>query len=139
MPKSLLYILWAILFALCAALGFTPESQSAVKWLLVFLALSFYAPPGVLLWKAWQEKDKITVKRLLIISAGALLASLLTMVANLMSALSDSAVLGNILHGAWVILATPMACGRYWFLSLFLWAALLFAAVEALKALKKEG
>ena len=66
MTKQTLFILWSILFALCAGLGFLPETGV----LTTAAALLFFVPPAVLLYRAKQVGDDHT--RLLIRNLSAL-------------------------------------------------------------------
>ena len=47
MKKSHLFALWGVLFVLCAALGFLPESSG---WMTAVSVL-FFLPPALLLYK----------------------------------------------------------------------------------------
>ena len=54
------------------------------------------------------------------------------LIANFLSVLG-SELLGNILYYVLVIVSTPMVCGQYWVISLFLWAYLMIACMKALR------
>ncbi len=137
MNKTLLYVIWAGLYMLCAVLGFIPEPEGISKVLMTAAAVLFFLPPALLLWRSWRAKDQKCLKLLCSLSACSLGITLLLMVANLLSVLASTAV-GDFLYGALVILAVPMVCSGYWFLGPVLWATLLFTALELLRSLKKE-
>ena len=132
MKNKTLYILWAVLFVLCAVLGFFRETVTEGTWLMTLLSVLFFAPPGTLLWRARKGKDDHT--RLLIrnLSGASLGLTLVLLVANLMAALG-SEWLGNFLDALLTVLSTPMKASGYWALSLFLWAFLFIASLKGKK------
>ena len=132
MKNKTLYILWAVLFVLCAVLGFFRETVTEGTWLMTLLSVLFFAPPGTLLWRARKGKDDHT--RLLIrnLSGASLGLTLVLLVANLMAALG-SEWLGNFLDALLTVLSAPMKASGYWALSLFLWAFLFIASLKGKK------
>ena len=132
MKNKTIYILWAVLFALCAVLGFFREVVTEGQWLMTLLSLLFFVPPGALLWRARKRKDEHT--RLLIrnLSGASLALTLALLVANLMAALG-SEWLGNFLDALLTVLSAPMKASGYWALSLFLWAFLFIASLKGKK------
>lgn len=135
MSKRTLFALWGVMFIVCAALGFIPEPQGAVRFLLTALSVAFFVPPAWLLYTAGQTRDEHT--RLLIrnLSALSLALTLVLLVGNVLSALT-SEFLGKLLHTVLVIVSAPMICSGYWVLSLFLWACLLMASLSIRKGRK---
>ena len=129
MKNKTLYILWAVLFALCAVLGFFRETVTEGQWLMTLLSLLFFVPPGALLWRAHKNKDEHT--RLLIrnISGASLGLTVVLLVANLLSVLG-SAWLGTVLDALLTVLSAPMKSGPSWALSIFLWAFLFLSAAK---------
>ena len=129
MKNKTLYILWAILFALCALLGFFRETVTEGQWLMTLLSVAFFAPPGALLWRARKNKDGHT--RLLIRNlAGASLGlTLVLLVVNFLSVMGSDR-LGTVLDALLTILTTPMVASGYWALSIFLWAFLFLSAAK---------
>ena len=128
MNKKTLSILWALLFVLCAGLGFIPEPQGAVKGLMTAASALFFLPPSLLLWQG----DRDTAALIRNLSALSLGVTLLTLILNFILAVS-SETLGNILHYVLVVVSTPMICSGYWVLSLFLWACLLMVSLKKLR------
>ena len=125
--KKTLYILWGFLFILCAGLGFIPEATGFGKAVLAFLGLIFFLPGAILLWDAISCGDRKTVLQIRLLSLSWLVVTLLLLVGNLLS-VNASQTVGNLLYGALVILSSPLACGQFWELTLFLWASLLTAS-----------
>ena len=125
MTKRMLFILWGILFALCAGLGFLPSAGI----LATAAALLFFVPPVVLLYRARRDGDdpaRLLIRNLAALSLGLTVALL---VINFLTALSSEA-LGTAVHCLLTVVSTPMICSGHWALSLFLWACLLMASLK---------
>ena len=125
MNKKTLFVLWGILFVLCAGLGFIPAPAGAMKGLMTTLSILFFLPPALLLWKIDRE-TAILIRNLSLLSLG---VTLVTLILNFVLAVS-SEFLGNVLHYILVIVSAPMICSGYWVLSLFLWACLLMVSLK---------
>ena len=127
MKERILYIVWAVLYAICAALGFYGEAQGVGKVLFVLTALIFFLPGIGLLVLGFQEKNRKILNRVRIISAISLVLTLCFLVANVAVA-AGAETTNKVLHVLLVLVSAPMLCGQYWAMSLFLWACLLFAS-----------
>lgn len=125
MQKKYLFALWGVLFILCAALGFVPEPQGMLKYVMTAASVLFFLPPALLLYRS----DRDTALLIRNLSALSLGMTLVTLVLNFVLAVS-SETLGNILHYILVVVSCPMICSGYWALSLFLWACLLMASLK---------
>lgn len=136
MEKSILKALWAGMFILCAVLGFVPEPEGFDLWMMVTLAVLFFVPPALLLYKAWKDRDTRELRLVRVIALISLIGTVVLLVANILSAIG-SQMLGKILYWALIIFSTPMVCGQYYVLSLFLWALVLMTAISLEKSLKK--
>lgn len=133
---NLLYLIWGVLFAFCAALGFIPEPEGFTKAIMVMLSVGFFVPGFMLLHQFTQTRDLAGLKLLRLLCILALSLDTLLVVVNMLSVgLSDS--VGVVLHGMLVILGSPMVCSQYWIVVLFLWALLMSLAVSHIKALKE--
>lgn len=132
MKKSTLFALWGGLFVICAALGFVPEPEGSLRILLVIFALAFFVPPMILMNQAKAGKDRSTLMLIRNLAAMSLILTLVLIIANFMS-FAASEVVGNILYALLIVITTPMICGQYWALSMFLWAYLMIACAAALK------
>ena len=128
MNKKTLFVLWGVLFAVCAGLGFIPEPQGAWKAVMTAVAVLFFLPPAWLLYCADRETAML-IRNLSLLSLG---VTLVTLILNFVLAVS-SEFLGTMLHYILVIVSAPMICSGYWVLSLFLWACLLMASLKILK------
>ena len=129
MNSKTLFILWGILFAVCAGLGLIFEAPGVLG---MVAGCSFFLPPAYLLYRSRKAGNRNCIKLIRNLSLSSLVLTLVLLVANLFTALG-SETLGKLLHILLGILSAPMfACG-YWVLSLFLWACLLMASLSALK------
>ena len=124
MKKSVIYALWGILYAICVGLGFVQNAEGYGKVLLFLSALICFLPPFYLVFRAKKESSRKDLLALRLISGGVLALSLILLVLNFLS-VYFSARTGLILYVILVMFSAPMACGQYWFMSLFLWACLL--------------
>ena len=132
MNRTSFYTAWAGLFILCAGLGFIPEPAGFLKFLMILLTLGFFAVPGWFL--TWLDKrgDKIHIAVVRNLAAVSLGLTLVLILVNVVSFMAPEWV-GNLLHILLIIVSTPMVCGQYWVLSLFLWACLMIWAHKLLK------
>ena len=129
MKKSMIYGIWAVLYCICVGLGFVSEPAGLGKALLVATALIFFLPPFYLFFTAKKEKDRKTVLVLRLISISVLALSLVFLVLNFLS-VYFSAETGLVLHVLLVMFSTPMLCGQFWAMSLFLWAILMILSFQ---------
>ena len=128
MNKKNLFVLWGVLFILCAGLGFLPEPAGLLKGLMTALSVLFFVPPALLLYHADRE-TALLIRNLAALSLG---VTLVTLILNFVLAVS-SEFLGNVLHYILVVVSSPMICSGYWVLSLFLWACLLMVSLQNLR------
>ena len=132
MKKSMLYTAWAVLFILCAGLGFIPNPGLAGGILMTALSVLFFVPPALLVYRAAREKDTDTLRLVRNLSLLSLSLTLTALVGNLLGAVY-SETLGNFLHYLLIVVSSPMICSGYWVLSLFLWACLLMVTMKQIK------
>lgn len=134
MKERVLYICWAVLYAICAALGFYGEAAGFGKVLFVLTALIFFLPGIGLLILGYRDRNRKILRRVRIISVVSLVLTLTFLIANVAVAASETT--NKLLHVLLVLVSAPMLCGQYWVLSLFLWACLLFATFIKLPKVK---
>ena len=135
--KGILKAIWAGMYILCGVLSFLPAPSGGNKVLFILLALLFFAPPFADIYFSWQRNDQKELRLLRLLSLVSLGATLVLLVANVLSVLGGEA-LGNVLYYLLVLSSVPMICGQYWAYSLLLWAVLLWCSVAALKKRKKS-
>lgn len=125
MKRKAIYALWAVLFILCAGLGFIPEPEGLTATALTLFSAAFFVPPALLLYQA-ETQDVLLIRNL---SALSLTLTLALLIANFLTAFS-SETLGLILHYILIIVSCPMICSGHWVMSLFLWACLLMGSLR---------
>ena len=135
MKKKGLFVLWGVLFAACAGLGFVPQPTDGLKWLLGLLGLLFFAPPVLLLARAQESGDRAVAALVRNLAIASLVLTLLALVGNVLSLLGG-VTLGNVMNVVLAIVSTPMFCGQIWVLSIFCWAFLMIAANKLVKKMK---
>ncbi len=132
MKKQVLFGLWAGLFIVCAGLGFIPEPQGAVRAVLTLLALGFFVPPAVLVYRAVKEEDRRTLLLIRNLSALSLGLTALLLIFNFLSVMG-SETMGVFLYTVLTVVSSPMICSGSWALSLFAWACLLMVVLKQLR------
>lgn len=132
MNTKILFALWGVLFIICAALGFMPEADYPL------MALLFFVPPAVLLYRAGKQGDRACAKLICWLSALSLGLTVALLAANLLS-VTASESLGTALYFLLVMVSSPMVCSGYWAVSLFFWAGLLMASLRQLKKTKRAA
>ena len=131
MKKKVWYIAWVTGFIICAALGFIPAPVGLGKAMLEVLAVAHFVPPCVLLVKGDREDHK----RILWLSVLSLSLTLLLLIFNIGSFAATDTV-GTALYVILILVSSPMICGQYWVLSLFLWACLMTGSLSKLRKMK---
>ena len=137
MKKSAFFALWGGLFIACAGLGFVPAPQGFLKWLLVALSVAFFIPPALMAREAAREKDRVTLRLLRNLSIASLVLTVVVLIGNFLTVTASEAM-GIAMYIVLVVVSTPMICGQYWLLSLFLWAFLMTYCVSRLMRKKQR-
>lgn len=137
MNQKKLLVLWAAMFILCAALGFIPLPTSGLKVFMIAAAVTFFIPPALLIRWAVNRKRPHRDTLLLIrnLSLISLVATTVVLLLNFLS-VGWPGFVGDGLYALLVVISTPMVCGQYWLVSLFLWACLLMVCLKYLKITK---
>jgi hypothetical protein len=136
MKDRMLWLCWLYLFILTAALGFIPERNLLVTVLLSLACGAFFVPGGMLLYRAVKRGSRKQLNRIMLLSGLSLLLTTLLIVANMLTVLSSSELLGKVMNAVLVVLSAPMYCAPYYAISLFLWACLLFSCFSYRKDTK---
>ncbi len=127
--KTILYIVWAVIYCICVGLGFVTNPTPAEKAVLIAISLGFFIPPYWLYFLAKKEKSRKTLLALRLVSIGILSLSLLLLVLNFLS-VYFSAHTGLAVYVLLVMFSAPMVCSQIWFLPLFLWAVLMMLTLQ---------
>ena len=136
MKDGKLYALWGVLYIFCGLLGFIREPNGFVTALLVLMAVGFFVPGAVLLYRGYKARDPGRIKAICAISLVWLVMTLVLLILNFLTA-GATVLAGDLLYGFLVILSAPMFCGQAWVLSLFLWACMLMSGLSCLKKIKQ--
>ena len=104
--------------------------------MLVLMAVGFFVPGAVLLYRGYKARNPGRIKAICAISLVWLVMTLVLLILNFLTA-GATALAGDLLYGFLVILSAPMFCGQAWVLSLFLWACLLMSGLSCLKKIKQ--
>ena len=127
MTKKSLFILWAVMYALCAGFGFVPEPEAAAKVCCILLSLLFFVPPAAIVYLGWKEQDREAIRLVRNLALGSLSMTLAVLAANF-ATLAASTWVGDLLY----IVSAPMVCSQVWILSLLLWGALMWTCIHLL-------
>ncbi len=128
MSNTLLYIVWAVLYLGCAALGVF----NAPDWAGILGCIGFFIPPALILWQAGQKKDKKNLRIIRNLAILWLSMTLLLLILNILS-VGMSELAGNVLYYTMVVVSSPMVCGQKWIIAMFLWSYVLMASLKHLK------
>lgn len=136
MKNKVLYIMWGLMYLLCAFMGLIVPRSSGQAAAMTVLSVVFFLPPLLLLLHAWRHQQKQVVSTLRWLSIASLGATLLVLLLNILS-VNASETVGQLLYGVLVFVSSPMVCSQHYALSLFLWACLLFATAPGILFRKK--
>ena len=136
MKKSVLYIIWSVLYCACVGFSFVKDPTAGEKAFLMALSLAFFIPPFYLVFRARKEKSRKTLLALRLVSILVLVLSLILLVLNFLS-VYFSAKTGLVLYVLLVMFSVPMVCIQYWVLGLFLWASLLMVTLQGRRPCQK--
>lgn len=143
MNKKLLTVLWGVMFALCAGLGFIAlpeEGADIARAAMALAALLFFAPGAMLLYGAVKRHNKRTLLIIRNLSAASLIVTTVLIVLNILSLMAPEAI-GILLHVMLVIASAPLFCaqqGMFGAVSIFLWACLLTVSIAELKKYRRR-
>ena len=124
MKQKLIYLLWLFLYIICVGLGTITESIPVLTVFQGLFALLFYVPPVLLAIEGLKEGQRRYLVQIRVISILSLVLTLIFMIANIASVYASEGV-GNTLNQLYILVAAPMHCLPYGFISIFLWASLL--------------
>ena len=128
MKNSVLWIVWAVLYIICALLGVAPLQGTAGSVSMTLLSLVFFLPGSILVYRGFRQKNPKLLRGVRIVSIVSLSLTLIVLIANFFSVLASESV-GNLLQLLLTLVSAPMICSGYWIVSLFLWACLLMSTL----------
>lgn len=124
MKARISYIAWACLYVLCTGLGVISDAAGFGKAMLVLVSVLFFLPGAYLVYDGQRRKDRRRLRTVRLICLISLGLTILLLIINILS-VRASAAAGNVLFVLLQLVSTPMVCGQYWILSIFLWSCLL--------------
>ena len=131
MKEKILYLFWLAMYIICVGMGTLTERSVFIHTLLMVLAIAFYIPGLLLVIEGIKQNNAKILLRVRIVCICSLVFSLVFIIANIASVYA-SPVVGNVLNQVLLIVATPMHCCYYRFISLFLWACLFIGTMPQL-------
>ena len=126
MKRPILYCLWGFFIIVCGILGNVENPEGFRATAMTLLSLGFFVPPVLLLIDGWKKDDKKMIHAIRYISIASLVLTLGLLIANI-AVVGASEQTGNVLYQILIYVSVPMVCSRFYALSIFLWACLLFA------------
>lgn len=118
-----LWIAWGILYVVCTALAFIPNPPGALYGIMVLLAVAFFLPPALVLYRAIPREHWSAVRFVRNLSFIILALTLVAIILNLLS-IGASKTVGDVLYGLLIVVSSPVVCGQSWIIGLFGWALL---------------
>lgn len=128
MNTKRLYGIWLVAFVICACLGFLPAPAGAASVLCMILAVAFFVPPVLIVYRSWKNQDWENIRLVRNLAMGSLILTLVILIGNFFT-LTVPEWVGDALYAVLVIVSTPMVCGQIWVISLLLWAALMWSCI----------
>ena len=135
MNTKRLYGIWLVAFVICACLGFLPAPAGAAAVLCMILAVAFFVPPVLIVYRSWKNQDWENIRLVRNLAMGSLFLTLVILIGNFFT-LTVPEWVGDALYAVLVIVSTPMVCGQIWVISLLLWAALRWTCILLLSKKK---
>lgn len=123
MKQKLIYLLWLFLYIICVGLGTIYADILVLQLFQGLFALLFFVPPVLLALEGLREGQKKYLVQIRTISIISLALTLIFMIANIAAVYATESV-GNTLNQIYILVAAPMHCLPYGFISIFLWACL---------------
>ena len=128
MKNFMLYILWAVLYVMCAIVSLAPLPGTAGTVFSVLLSCLFFLPGSILVYRGVRQKNRKLLRTVRLISILSLLLTLVLLVSSFLSVFG-SETLGNVLYVLLLLVSVPMISSGYWVASIFLWACLLMSTL----------
>ena len=136
MKQKCIYLLWLFVYIICVGLGTLYEDILVLQIFQGLFAVLFFVPPVLLVLEGLKAGQKKYLVQIRVISIVSLALTLAFMIANIAAVYASEAV-GNTLNQIYILVATPMHCLPYGFISIFLWACLLMLTFPRLWKEKK--
>lgn len=129
MKKWILWGSWILMYGICVGLSHIPAPTGNQLWVLPLLSVLFFVPGGVLLFDSLRSRDGKTLRLLRWISGLSVGLTVVTLIANVLSALGGD-LLGVVLYEVLIFVSAPMITLGWWYVSIFLWCCIFFATLK---------
>ncbi len=129
MTNLKIFMIWAFLYGVCAALGFFPEPGGALAGLMIVLSVAFFIPPAVLVYRGVRQKDYVLLKKIRYLSLIWMGLTTITFCLNVLSVEASEAA-GQVLYWMLILVSAPMVCSQAWIVPIFLWGCLLTVCLQ---------
>lgn len=129
MRKTVLHILWAAGFILCACFGFIQDRTAGVQALFTVLSVISFLPPALCLYFAHRENDQKEARLVRNLAALSLGLTLLGLMLAILTA-PKGGIPASAINIFLSIVSAPMYCSSSWAASLFFWACLLLTGTK---------
>lgn len=123
MKEKILYCVWAVMYIICAGLGFITDRNLLTIFVLQLFSLAFFVPGILLLHHGITTGKKVVLLRVRLVSLASLVLTVSLIVINIMTVLSGEEV-GQVTNDLLILVSAPMFCSFIQGFSLFLWACL---------------
>lgn len=123
---------WLGMYLLCVALGMVQGATGAATIALMLISILFFLPPALLVYNELLSTRKRILKRIRWICVASLLLTTISLttefaIAYLYVGGIVSPVAMNISHLITLLVSAPLYCSQTYYVSIFLWACLLFS------------
>lgn len=137
MKKTILYMLWLILYILCVGFGTLTDRSTAGQVILTVLAVLFFVPGALLLAHGYKTGERKLLVQIRLISLISLVLTLSLIVLNILLVRASSGV-GETLNDILILVSAPMFCSYWHGVSLFLWAGLFVSSFPKMFGIQIE-
>ena len=125
-----LYSGWGVMYIASVALGLIQEPTGIAKIALLIFSVMFFVPGFLLLYNHLRSGNRAGVILIRWISLASLVLTLICLILFFLFAGFDNETAVNVTYEVLSLVSAPMLCSRYWVVSLFLWACLLFTTFQ---------
>ena len=136
MKKSVLYIVWGILYCACVGFSFVGEATVGEKAFLIALSVLFFVPPYWLYVLARKEDNRKTLLVLRLISIIVLALMPILFFLNVLS-VNYTATFGLVVFVLFTMFSPPLLTSQSWIIPLFLWAVLMMLTLQKRRPCQK--
>ncbi len=123
MKEKILYCIWAVLYIICAGLGFITERGVVAHIVLSLFSLGFFVPGVLLLHHGLTTGNRGVLFRVRLVSILSLTATLSLIVISILTVFAGEET-GQVINDLLILVSAPMFCSYFRGGSLFLWACL---------------